>query len=62
MKTFNDFSEVNQTINSIAGLSDAEKTNLCNLIFDKYKEQLELKNENSMLRAKLLKARQDVWR
>ena len=62
MKTFNDFLEVNQTINSIAGLSDAEKTNLCNLVFDKFKEKLELENENSILREKLLKARQEVWR
>lgn len=62
MNTFKDFAEINQTINSISGLSDGDKTNLCNLIFDKYKEHLELKNENSLLKAKLYKVRREVWR
>lgn len=62
MKTFQDFADVSDTINSIKGLSDADKVNLCNLMFDKFKEHLRLKNENVELKAKLTKARREVWR
>ena len=62
MKTFQDFADISDTINSIKGLSDAEKVNLCNLMFDKFKENLSLENENNDLKAKLFKARREMWR
>ena len=61
MKTFQDFIDVSDTINSIKGLDDAEKANLCSLMFDKFKEHLSLENENNDLKAKLHEARVEMW-
>jgi hypothetical protein len=62
VKTFNDFSKVSEKINSIQGLTDMDKANLCNLMFDVFKEHLKLQNTNIELKAKLRKAHQEIWR
>lgn len=61
MKNFQDFIDISDTINSIEGLDDAEKVNLCSIMFDKFKEYLSLENENNELKAKLHEARVEMW-
>ena len=62
MNTYSDFVKVSNLIDSIKDLNDADKANLCDLLFGKFRENLNLKNENIELKNKIYKARQEVWR
>lgn len=62
MKTFNELVGIADTLNSIKGLSDADKTNVCALLFDAFKQNKTLERENAELKAKIHKANAEVWR
>ena len=61
MKTFNEFSQIIEKINSLNGICDEEKLILADHIFEKYKENKTLENEVLDLKLKLKHARSEVW-
>lgn len=62
MNTFAEFLAISEKINSIDGLDETEKTNLCTFMFDTFKEHLNLTCENIELKAQLNKANREIWR
>lgn len=61
MKTFNELSQIIETINSLNGICDEEKLMLADLFVEKFKENKTLENEVLDLKQKLKSARREVW-
>ena len=61
MKTFNELSQIIETINSLNGICDEEKLMLADLFVEKFKENTTLENEVLDLKQKLKSARREVW-